>query len=259
MSLRASAGRFYQQQGINELQVNDGISDFLPPQQADHFVLGLDRRLASGTQLRIEAYWKDLTDLRPRFENLLNSRVLLPELKPDRIRVAPDSARARGIELSLDGQTDAFRWWGNLAWARVEDRFGTGDVLRSWDQTYTLNAGFLWQSNRWSVSSGLVYRSGWPTTSVALDSGAAYPTATAGLRNGERMQAHRSLDVRVSRSVLLDDSRLDVFVEVANLAGRFNPCCIEYEVGDEEDAGELVLDERAYMKTVPSVGFTWTF
>jgi outer membrane receptor protein involved in Fe transport len=259
MSFRASAGRFFQMQGIDALQINDGVTDFLAPQQADHFLLGLDRRLASGLTLRIEAYTKEMTNLRPRFENLLNSRVLLPELKPDRIRIAPESARARGLEFSLDGSSGSFEWWSSIAWSRVEDRVDEGRVLRSWDQVYALNAGFLWQLNHWSIGSGVIYRSGWPTTRVMLDPGETFPKVRVGSRNDERLKPYRSLDVRLQRTIPFERSKLDVFVELTNLTGRSNPCCVEYEVGDEEDEGQLVLDERAYLPTIPSVGFTWTF
>ena len=51
--------------------------------------------------LRVEAYRKRYSHLRPRFENFLNEVVILPELKPDRIRLAPAQARADGVELSL--------------------------------------------------------------------------------------------------------------------------------------------------------------
>ncbi len=259
LSLRASAGRFFQVQGIDELQISDGLTEFSPPQKGDHFVVGLDRRLDSGMVLRVEAYEKAMDDLRPRFENLLNTRVLLPELKPDRLRIAPESARARGVELSLDGESGALRWLGSLSLARVEDRFAGIDVLRSWDQAYTLNAAMLWEPGHWSFSSGLVYRSGWPTTHVELDTDALFPVVSVGSRNGERMPTYGSLDVRLSRKIQFNDSVLDVFVELVNLTDRKNTCCIEYEIGDEEDLGLLALDERAWLPTIPSVGFTWTF
>jgi outer membrane cobalamin receptor len=258
-TLRASVGRFFQIQGIGELQVSDGETGFFAPQRADHIVLGLDRRLATGATLRIEAYTKRMSDLRPRFENLLNSRVLLPELKPDRIRVHPDAAEARGLEVSLHGQSDTIQWWSSFGWARVEDDLAGANVLRSWDQTYTLNAGLLWTRDLWSFSAGAVYRSGWPTTPVSLNEAATFPTANVALRNSDRMRAYGSVDVRLSREIRLERSDLNVFIELTNFLDRSNPCCIEYEIGDEDDLGLLVLDEQAYLPTIPSIGFTWTF
>jgi hypothetical protein len=68
-----------------------------------------------------------------------------------------------------------------------------------------------------------------------------------------------SLDIRLSREILFDASALTLSFEVANLSGRSNPCCIEYEIGDEEDLGFLVLDRRDYLPTIPSIGINWRF
>ena len=259
LTLRSNWGRFYQVQGINELQVNDGVTQFFEPQRSEHLVLGLDKRLPTGTLLRIEGYTKTMSRLRPRFENLLNTRVLLPELKPDRIRIAPQAAEALGIELSLNGRRDSLVWWGSIGFSQVEDKLIEGPVLRSWDQTYTFNAGLVREFSHWRVSSGLVYRSGWPTSPVSLDSSAAYPTAVVQGRNSDRLGAYGSLDIRIDRSIKLRQSELSIFAEIVNLTNRSNPCCIEYEIGDEEDAGALVLDQRYALPTIPSIGVTWTF
>jgi hypothetical protein len=56
--LRANFGRYAQAQGVNELQVEDGVLAFNPAQRADHSILALDQQLAPGYDLRIEAYRK---------------------------------------------------------------------------------------------------------------------------------------------------------------------------------------------------------
>ena len=123
--LRASLGRFYQSQGINELEIADGDARFYRPQRSDHFVVGVQHYFLNGNGLRIEAYRKNMTALRPRYENLLNSLILLPELKPDRVRIAPDDARATGVEIMYDGEAgDKINWRVAYSWARVRDRFG---------------------------------------------------------------------------------------------------------------------------------------
>lgn len=53
--LRAGWGRFYQSHGINELQVEDGISQFYPAQHADHVIASLDHSFDAGFDLRVEA------------------------------------------------------------------------------------------------------------------------------------------------------------------------------------------------------------
>jgi outer membrane receptor protein involved in Fe transport len=258
-TLRASWGRFYQSQAINELQVNDGVEQFEPPQQSEQFVVGFDKLFPGGALLRIEAYRKQMSDLRPRFENVLNSRVLLPELKPDRIRIHPTAATARGIELAISRVHGRFEWWGSLSWAQVRDVIAAKEVLRSWDQTHALSAGFHWDAGMWTMSSALAYRTGWPISTGLSLSSAAFPSVTVPGRNNERLSAFGSLDVRLSRDFALQRSVLSLFMEVANVTGRNNPCCLEFEIGDEEDAGQFVLDQLSYLNTIPSIGFLWKF
>jgi outer membrane receptor protein involved in Fe transport len=256
---RASWGRYYQMQSINELQVADGVSTVFPPQRSDHFVVGLDQLVGTGLRLRVELYQKSMHDLRPRFENLLNTRVLLPELKPDRFRVAPSGARARGAEIAFDGRHEQLMWWAGLSWATVRDTIDGSDVPRSWDQTYALSAGFSWESAKWELGLGLIYRSGWPTSEVRLDDAASPATVDVIARNSLRMGRFGNLDLRVGRRFQLEQSELTLALEVANITDRKNPCCIEYEIGDEEDDGEFVLDEISYLPRIPSLGVTWRF
>ena len=105
--LRVGWGQYFQAQSIDELAVPDGETQFHDAQRAEHWVMSVEHHLTQRVDLRVEAYRKDYERLRPRYENLLNPLVVLPELKPDRIRIAPDSATAEGVEASLvyDGRT----------------------------------------------------------------------------------------------------------------------------------------------------------
>ena len=258
-SVRASWGRYFQTQSINELQVSDGVTEYHAPQRNEQLVLGFDRRLAGNAIVRLEVYDKQLGSLRPRFENLLNARVLLPELKPDRIAIAPETAHARGIELALEGETMQFDWWGSLSWSKVEDEFAERNIVRSWDQTWALNAGFHRDTGKWSYSAALIYRSGWPTSTTAFDATATFPTVQVSARNDSRLAAFASLDMRLARRFSFERSSVSVFLELVNVTERSNPCCQEYEIGDEDEAGLFVIDERSYLPSIPSLGFLWTF
>lgn len=258
--LRLSLGRYAQAQYINELQVSDGEVDYAQPQRSDHLVVGLSHELADDVVLRIEAYEKRMNDLRPRYENLLNSLILLPELKPDRIRIAPQSARARGFEVLIERRADdGAIWWASYSHARVEDVIDGADVRRSWDQTHALSAGMNLTPGRWEVGLALIYRSGWPISRITLDDSGELPIATVVGRNVDRVDFYRSFDVRALRTYELESSALTLSLELINVFDRSNPCCIEYEIGDEDETGELVLETLDYLPRIPSVGVTWKF
>lgn len=186
-AIRASWGRFFQSQGIDELQVSDGVTHWFRPERADRPVLSLEHRTAGGTEFRAEAYTKDTARLRPRFENLLVDLVLLPELKPDRIRLDPRGGRARGIEVSVARRDGGpLGWWLSYAWSEVEDEFGDTDVRRAWDPQHALQGGLEWRHGPWELVLAGSYHSGWPTTEVFLQQLEPVPVAGVGPRNARR-------------------------------------------------------------------------
>lgn len=262
LSLRASWGHYFQAQAVNELQVPDGVTEVYPAQRSRHLVLSGEYHHAAGIGLRLEAYRKDYRELRPRFENLLNTFVLLPELKPDRIRIAPDSATATGLELTLRQERGALAWWASYGWSRVMDRTSGRETPRSWDQQNAAGAGVAWLTPSWEFSLAGKYHSGWPTTELELGDAGPVPVVEAGVRNARRQKNYATLDARVARLFEFDGgASLTLFAELTNAFSRTNPCCVEYSVEPDEDTGELVLEVEQVqaLPLVPSLGFVWRF
>jgi len=255
--LLANWGRYQQYQGIEELPVEDGVTDFAPAQRADHFILGLERDLTPAYALRLEAYRKNYDRLRTRYENLYDPLSLAPELTWDRVAISPTSAVAEGGEILLTRKpVDEWSGWFGYAWSRVVDRVDGSDVRRSWDQTHTLNAGALWSSGPWQATLAAQFHTGWPVTPIALD---AQGNVVQGRRNGTRYADYGSVDARVSYEWALSRGTLTVHGELTNAFNRRNPCCtdIEYELSD----GTPTLDRelRHWLPLVPSVGVLWKF
>ena len=259
--VRAGWGRYFQSQAINELQISDGVAQFLPPQRADHWDGSIEYAFDNGIGVRIEAYWKEYDDLRPRYENLLNSFVLLPELKPDRIRVAPVTASARGVEFTVSRRSGRpLDWWFTYTWSSVRDEFMDVEIDRSWDQTNAVGAGLAWRSDRWDFSVAGTYRTGWPTTAFELATTDPIPLVSTGPRNAERLGNYRSIDARIARKFQLERAgELTVFLEVTNLFNERNACCIEYEFNDEDAPLGLEVETTNYLPAFPSLGVIWRF
>lgn len=258
--LRFSWGRFVQAQGINELAVSDGETRFLPPQRATHLVASLERRLAPGLELRIEAYRKDYDRLLPRYENLLNPLVVLPELKPDRIRIAPQSAQAKGVELSLHYNREPFSGWLSYSWSQVEDYIDASTVRRSWDQRHDVSSGLSYRTGGWQFAVAAVWHSGWPATEVELATSEPLPLIEAGSRNAIRLSDYARIDARLARRFELNaGGDLTFFLEAVNVLKRGNSCCIEYDL--ETVDGDISFDAgpRTSLPLIPSIGFIWRF
>jgi len=260
--LRASWGRYGQFQGINELQVEDGVDEFFPTQKADHAIVGLEQGLPAGFALRVEGYRKDYRELRPRYESLFDPLSLVPELRWDRVRIDPDSALAEGVEWLLTRRSDdPWNGWFNYTWSRVRDEVHGEDVRRSWDQTHSVGGGLTWSDDAWHVTLAATYHTGWPTTPVRVVERDPAPAGIEiGPRNSERLADFASVDLRVSRDFALPRGDLTVFAEVTNALNRQNPCCVDFSYGYDADGG-LVLDReyRHWLPLVPSVGVLWRY
>ncbi len=187
--------------------------------------------------------------------------MLLPELKPDRIEVAPVTASARGVELTVSRRSARpLRWWFTYTWSSVRDEFSDSEIDRSWDQTNAVGAGLAWQTERWDLAVAGSYRTGWPTTEFELVTTDPLPLVSTGPRNANRLGSYTSVDARVARKFQLERAgELTVFLEVTNLFNQRNECCVEYEFNDEEGEFGLEVETTNYLPAFPSLGVIWRF
>jgi hypothetical protein len=267
-TVRAGWGSFAQSQAIYELQVEDGVTSFFPAQSAEHFVLAWERTFTSGLTTRVEAYRKIMTDLRPHYENLFEPYDLFPEGEADRIRLAPDRAEARGLELVLKGPLSRrWRWWGSWALAAVDDRIDGQWVPRSWDQRSAVSFNVSWLAGRnWTLSLAGLFHSGWPTTRadvtwVMLPDGTWDLVTEIGERNAARLPGYRRIDIRVSRSFLFRGGQGSFFVEVINLFNYENVRVEDHCSFDQFGSRPYGLSQtqETWAPIFPTLGFTLTF
>ncbi len=259
--LRLSWGRYYQFQDIQELQVEDGGSTFFPAQRADQLIVGMQHRLPGSFLLRVEAFSKTMESLKPRFENLFDTLSILPEIQSDRVRIDPEEARARGVELYLEKTGGQLNWWGSYSFSTVEDQVNDSDVARSWDQRHALQAGLSWHPGNWELDIAAGVHSGWPKTDLVLTFDAlGEPVVTPGLRNAERYDKYASLDLRASRKFRLGKGTLTGFFELTNALNRKNPCCSDFDL-DEDLAGNIFLEknEDDWLPRLAALGFLYEF
>ena len=264
--LRFSWGRYHQSQSIHELQIEDGVTEFYPAQRADHVIAGIRHNFNNKYSVRLELFQKDMSRLRPRFENLFNPLALIPELEPDRVRIAPSKARSRGLEVSIDYTSGSLSWWASYTLSEVDDTVDGVKEPRSWDQRDALLAGLSWNKNAWDFSLAANIHSGWPTTSLALvdttdPAGQPVKVAIPGPRNAERHPSYTSVDARISRRFKVGKGTITAFFEVANIFDRRNVCCRDYELADgtSGSTAELELSHDFWLPRLPAIGILWEF
>jgi len=264
---RLSWGRYHQSQGIDELQIEDGITHFWPAQRADHLIAGITTLIKDKYSLRIEAFHKDMQQVRPRFENLYDPLGIIPEIQADRIRLDPSSARSSGLEISIDRSNGPLTWWATYTLSKASDRIDGQDQLRSWDQRHAVQGGFAWSGDNWDVALAASVHTGWPATDLMVVEDGADPdgepgyVAIPGPRNALRVQTFASLDFRVSRRWKLNRGSFMAFLEVSNLTNRRNECCLDWDIEEDESTGEEYLDISYdyWLPLMPAVGVLWEF
>lgn len=256
-SFRAAWGRFDQAQALDTLAMADGEIGVLPVETSEHSVLGVEHRFGATAILRIEVYDKDISRLNRRFENIFERVSLIPELLPDRFEVDAASAIVRGVELSIDGETRDFRWWGNFTRSRTEDSLPTGTFARGWDEEWSIKAGGEWDRADWTLSASAWLRSGWPITGLTLVNG----ELVAQPFNALRLPDFTSLDVRANRRVATERGELNWFIEISNLLDHDNYCCLDYRYSpaSASEPASLMLERDSLLGIVPNMGLRWQF
>jgi len=231
------------------------------PESSRQLILGVDHRFDNQLNLRVEAYTKRNDHVRPYSENLLDIVTLAPELKIDRVTVAPQSASARGVEISLRSPQNApLTWWATYGWSQARDRIGGADVSRSWDQPHALTAGLVWLKARWQYSTAVMWHSGWPYTPLIVSRVDGSDTATLGPRNSQRFGQFVSLELRTQYTVPMPVGALELFFEVRNAFDRANDCCRDVTVTQTTDGKfNIAIQQKSWLNVVPLAGVNWRF
>jgi outer membrane receptor protein involved in Fe transport len=276
-SLRAGWGRFYQSQGIHELDAPDGEEAFHPAELAEHRVIGLEHLFAGGLHLRLEAYRKSLSSLSPAYRNWLNEIEIFPELQSDRVRVELKGATSRGVEVYLKQDSGGrFTWWASYALARVRDevkrvvaddgseRIVDGEIPGIYDQRHTFYLDLNYRpTDRWHLNTAFQYRNGWPYTDRTLHlgrwpDGRIYTYEEVGALNGRSYPAFHRLDLRINRYFDTAKGRITAFLEVTNLYNHGNVRTYSYfwSCGEDGDCRRK-RDAEHWFRLLPSIGLTW--
>jgi len=266
--LRLAWGRFFQTQRLNELQVEDGVREFYPAQLAEHWLASVEHQLPLGIGLRVEAYVKELDRLWPRYENLFDPLQLFPEARDDRVLVAPEHGRSRGVELLLRSDRGRWvQWWLTYSFGRAEDEIGGVFVPRSWDQRHAASLGLnLSLPHEVNLNLSGTFHTGWPTTAmvgevVGWEDGEPLVELTPGQRNRQRYPDYYRFDLRASKQWTTTLGELGLVFEVINFTARDNIRSTEdwSWVVTENGVVEVTPELRSWSPIVPSLSINWQF
>jgi outer membrane receptor protein involved in Fe transport len=268
--LRMGWGKFYQTQGIHKLNALDGDKRFYPAELAEHRVLGIDHEFQSGINLRVEAYQKKLSNIRPRYHNFRGFTLNpLEEIHDDRIRLEPERGESRGIEIFIKKDRDEkFRWWVSYSYAIAEDVIDGLKIPRDFDQRHTIYLDLNYQPNlKWRLNLAWQYHTGWPYTKSILNVVNEWPDGyidyewIPGPLNAQRLPDYHRLDIRATRVFYTAYGRISAFFEIRNVYNQEN--IREYIYDYEGYQNGIHVSKRtgqeSLLPLLPSFGISWEF
>jgi outer membrane cobalamin receptor len=261
--LRFGWGRYYQSERLNELQIADGVTRFGPPELAEQLTVSFEHRFISGLSFRAELFDKPMTNVRPRFENMLNPIDVFPEAQDDRVKVAPSHSRSSGLEMALAGNAGSrTSWWASYVYSRAIDTINGEKVPRSWDQPNAASAGMNLDLTRgWTAGLAAGFHTGWPTTPMYAVRTAEGIQLVPGPRNSERLPDWFRLDGRVSKSIRTRRGSLLLSLDIINMTNHQNVCCVKDISAYEKSDGTLGVnrEDRSIIPFFPSLSARWNF
>jgi hypothetical protein len=272
LTLRGSWGRYVQPQRVHELSAPDGEVAFSPSEMAEQVAVGIEGQAAGGLGWRVEGYLRNVKSPFPEFLNLSREINAFLELQTDRVRIDPSRGRGRGLEflLSLNG-SGPLSWSGSYVLAEAEQEVEEAWSPRTLDQRHTLNFRAAYRLGRkWQISGAYQYHTGWPVTEQYAEAevvGEENPSTPFLVRryfgplNGIRLPAYKRLDLRVTRDVQLQDSRIELFLDIFNVLNESNLRSYQYDPDFRYVFGGHTLrtpgDEL--LPILPTLGFRWVF
>jgi len=273
--LRLGYGHYRQTQAISDLAALDGLGRYFPSELSRQWTVSLERTLAGGGSLRIEAYHKRGSRLRPIYRNWRGSIDVFPETDEDRILVYPTATTSRGVEVYGAGDLGGrFSVRGSYAVAFVDEDVSRIDGINDptplvfaprhpapEDQRHALNLDVSYRpSPTWVVNASLAFHTGWPTTLARLvpvtgPTGQPDISIKPDTLYGSRLPSYQRLDVRLTKRT----GTVQFFVEVLNLTNHGNVWGYDY-FRVRDPGGQVVVqrDGESWFTILPSLGISWS-
>lgn len=228
LAVSCAAGRFVQ--FPRQEQIFLAAGERLREQEADHFILGLEKSFESGLRIVLEGYRKDLKD---PIGEAVNRYIELPELM-----TRYDRGRIQGAELTLEqGGAGAWSWALNYGYLHATQEKDGVESPRNADQRHSASLLLGRPFGRgWTAGGVFRYASGLPYSPLrSFNLGFAHGIIIGDL-NSERLPAFHRLDLRLSRSVPVSWGRIAVQVDFLNVYNRSNVRSVDLYYDDAEHA-----------------------
>jgi hypothetical protein len=278
--LRGGWGDFNQSQRMHEIKVAYGETDFYPAQKSKHWVVGMEHTHRNGLNLRLEAYQKKISHLRPDHRIFSNDVELFPEVQQDDLfTLTFNGASSKGLEFYLKyDEGGKVSFWSSYALAYAHENVknliyqGESNTLEEpeipnrYDQRHTLYLDFNYRPNRnWHLNISWQYHSGWPYTqrvirSEQLPAGNTRYYLEYENLYGSRLPSYHRMDIQLNRHFYFSKNQITLFLALINLYNRDNIRNIKYSIRRDPDGIPYLVEQKGYwFPLLPSLGVSWTW
>jgi len=233
-TFNAAYGQYYQTAAPWQVALNP-LNTSLRSSSSVHYVAGLEHLFSRDTQVTVEAYHKELSDV---FVHDYATRVTTNE----------GSGYARGVEVCIQRKMSR-GLVGSLAYTYSVSRRKDGERLSEYYSEYdrphnlTLVGSFM-PSDEWRIGAKFLYATGSPYTPVVGSEqvdGEWY--AVRGEKHSARYPDYHMLDIRVDRTFRFANWNLMAYLDLWNVYGRKNVSLYDYSIDEDGTVTRTVPDE----------------
>lgn len=203
--LRVGSGIYYQPDDISNLPYGQ---QSMSVQKTTHYLIGLENRYVSRSELRVEGYYKRLP----------------PETKLYRygVPIPSTGSYAYGVDVFVKKRSNRWFFWIGYAYGVSKDMFGDIHTYRSLDRRHSfsanLNVAIAWG---WNFSTTFRLATGRPYTKLYLEKivadTATYWTLRYGFYNGERGTTFSQLNINVGKRSAYSWGVISWYFQILNL------------------------------------------
>jgi hypothetical protein len=268
-TVRGAWGQYHQAHALQELSVVDGDTTFARAERAEHRVVSLEQDLGLGWTARLEGYERLIAQPRARFYNVDGTSTSpLPEAELDRVRIAPSSARVRGVELLAQyDHGGRVRGGASVVVSRATAVVNGAELTRPFDEPYAATADVTYRARSgWTFALSWTARAGWPigTPAFAVDTIAPGRFAPQRIVStpvlDRRLNNYMRVDARATRAWVTPRGKISAWADVFNLLNRRNERSFEYRWTLTSPTSIAVTAVRNdFLTLLPTLGVTWEF
>ncbi len=247
-TFNAAYGRYYQTAAPWQVASHPS-NTALRSSGSVHYVAGLEHLLSRNTQVSVEAYHKELSDV---FVHSYTSRITTNK----------GSGYAQGVELCVQRKMSR-GLVGSVAYTYSASVRRDGESLpeyySEYDRPHNLTlVGSFTPSDRWRIGAKFLYATGSPYTPVVGSEqvdGEWY--AVRGTKNSARYPDYHMLDVRIDRSFQFANWKLMAYLDLWNVYGHQNVTLYNYSIDENGTVIRTAPDEAPRM--LPIMGLEARF